>query len=515
MQKPRSSLAYKLFGAIGLTALAVVGVMAVLIAGSMRDGFTRYLLREELAMLEPVAADLGTRYDVDRPGWPEFRDDARAWRAYLGSFAPEPPGFAKPPRPGPPEHDGADPDAPPDRHADRPPPPDGDAPRPDGKGKPLRRPPAFGDRILLLDAAGHPLIGRRIEGDVMETLPIVAPDAADGASPLGWVGLVAPGTIPKETDAFYLRSQMRALAMAALIALALSGVGAVLLARGFLVPIRALERGAKRLAGGDYAARIPNTRTDELGQLIEHTNVLARTLEEAELAQRAWVSDTSHELQTPLAVLRANIEAIEDGVRPADARTLGAMAEAVERMSRLVHDLRLLSAWHEAALRPEGRVTDLAAILRAAAVGVEDRFAAAGLVLDRDGAEPLPVRGDPQQLRQVLDNLLENALRYTDRPGRVRLSAWRDGGEARVAVDDTPPAPPAASMAHLFDRFHRGETSRSRAHGGSGLGLAICKAIVEAHGGRIAAELSELGGLRVVMSLPVGAGPGEKRGDRT
>jgi two-component system sensor histidine kinase BaeS len=127
---------------------------------------------------------------------------------------------------------------------------------------------------------------------------------------------------------------------------------------------------------------------------------------------------------------------------------------------------------------------------------------------------PLPARGDPGQHRQVVDNLFENTLRYTDAPGRVRLRAWAEGGDVLVVLDDTPPAPPEASMPHLFDRFLRGEASRSRAHGGSGLGLAICKAIVEAHGGRIAAELSDLGGLRVTVTLPVGVDGAGSAGEK-
>lgn len=481
MPPPRLTLSYKLFGAIGLTALAVVAVMALLVANSMRDGFAAYLLREELVLLAPVAEVLAERHDRDAPGWPEFHANRYAWREFIRDYGPQPPNLPAPPAPS----------APP---------------------APLN---PIDTRLILLDATGALVVGQRDDGVAYETLAIALPDADPGAPPLGWLGLASHGALQSETDTFFLRSQLRALGVAALIALGLSGVGAFLLARGFLVPIRALERGAQRLAGGDYAARIPNTRTDELGRLIDHTNALARALEAGEQAQRAWISDTSHELQTPLAVLRANIEAIEDGVRPADARTLGAMADAVARLSRLVRDLRLLSTWREEVLQVERRVTDLAAILGAAAVSAQDRFAAAGLELAEQIAAPLPVRGDPQQLRQVIDNLLENALRYTDTPGRVRLRAWAEGGDIHVVLDDTPPAPPPTSMPHLFDRFHRGETSRSRAHGGSGLGLAICKAIVEAHGGRIAAELSELGGLCVAVTLPIGADTGDNTGEET
>ncbi len=475
----RLPLASKLFGAIGLTALAVVAVMALLVAGSMRDGFAKYLLREELTLLSPVAEALAAQYDPAAPGWPELRANRFAWREFIRDHGPLPP--------------------------DGPLPPAQDAP-PAGPA-PLVPANPLDTRLILLDATGALVVGQRDDGVAYETLAITLPDAGPDAAPLGWLGLASHGALQSDTDTFFLHSQLRGLGTAALIALALSAAGAFLLARGFLVPIRALERGAQRLAGGDYAARIPNDRTDELGRLIDHTNALARALEAAEQAQRRWVSDTSHELQTPLAVLRANIEAVQDGVRAADVRTLGAMAEAVERLTRLVQDLRILSTWREAAPVADLRVTDLATILRAAVDGARERFAAADLAFSTQIADPLPVRGDVQRLGQVIDNLLENALRYTDAPGEVRLAAWRDGDAVLVTLDDTKPTPPDASMARLFDRFHRGEASRSRAHGGSGLGLAICKALVEAHGGRIEAGPSDLGGLRVRITLPVGDQP--------
>jgi two-component system sensor histidine kinase BaeS len=284
----------------------------------------------------------------------------------------------------------------------------------------------------------------------------------------------------------------------------LSGVGAALLARQFLVPIRALERGAKRLAGGEYATRISGARGDELGQLINHYNALAESLEAAERAQRQWVSDTSHELQTPLAVLRAHIEAIQDNVRPADARTLGAMSEAVTRLTRLVSDLRILSIWREDGLVSDHYVTDLAEIVHAAIDSAFDGFADAGLELVTAVADPIMLRGDGGRIRQVIDNLLENTLRYTDSPGEVWVKAWSDGSHAHFSIDDTAPAPSTAAMTQLFDRFYRGETSRSRAHGGSGLGLSICKAIIEAHGGTISAAPSRMGGLNIHLSLPLG-----------
>jgi two-component system sensor histidine kinase BaeS len=169
-----------------------------------------------------------------------------------------------------------------------------------------------------------------------------------------------------------------------------------------------------------------------------------------------------------------------------------------------VADRRTLSAWREDGLVADRRPADLADIAQASLDGAAAGLAAAGLALDAEIARPIPVTCDAGRIRQVADNLLENALRYTDAPGRVRLRVWSDGAGVHLALGDTAPVPTAASMPHLFDRFHRGEASRSRGHGRSARGLAICKAIVAAHGGKITAAPSRLGGLTVQLTLPIG-----------
>ncbi|WP_372840453.1 ATP-binding protein [Phaeovulum sp.] len=465
MSLARLPLITKLFAAIGLTAMLVVVTMALLVASSMREGFAQYLLKGELLQLEGLVEALAQSHDLQNPGWPEFRNDPRRWTDFTI------------------RHSGPDARTVPELMA---PPP----------------PVAIGERLTLLGADGTYIAGQRAHAAVHELVPIPALDAAAGDAPLGWLEFSAPGGLQSETDAFYLRGQLNSLILAAIIATALSAIAAYVLARQFLAPIRALETGARRLAKGNYAARIPNTRSDELGRLIDHYNDLAGSLEAAEIAEKQWISDTSHELQTPLAVLRANIEAIQDGVREPDERTLRAMHSAVERLTRLVKDLRILSDGREDGFVALRRNTDVAALVHEACDSAHSRFAEAGLQLEESVAGPMIVQCDPHRMRQVIDNLLENSLRYTDAPGRVRIAAWRDAGEVLLLVEDTAPAPPKASMPHLFERFHRGETSRSRALGGSGLGLAICKTIVEAHGGAIAATVSELGGLRVVVTLP-------------
>ena len=481
MNRLRMSLTAKIFSAIAATAVLVVAIMAALVALSMREGFSQYLLKAELARFDDLAQALVLAHDPDAPGWPELAAGPQAWndfvRANSTAIGPD----TRPPRNPPPGP------LPPDL-----PPPDHIAPDP--------MMPA--NRLVLLDAAGQRLAGATERSALFESRPVCAADGCDDAGTLGYIGLNAPVLAESSIDTFFLRGQYTSLALSAVIAVMISAVAAFLVARQLLIPIKRLEVGAKTLASGNYAARITQDRTDELGRLIGHYNTLAATLEQTKQAEREWISNTSHELQTPLSVLRAQIEALQDGIRQPDGKTLAEMHAALMRLSRLVQDLKALSHAREAELGKTLHDEDLTAIAREAAESARAALTAKGLELECDFAGTAFVRCDRMRIGQVIDNLLQNAGRYTDAPGRVRMQVRRTGGVVQLIVEDTPPAVHDAAFPRLFDRFYRVESSRSRAHGGSGLGLSVCKAIVEEHGGTIVAERSDMGGLRIVVSLP-------------
>ncbi|MFP5304697.1 MAG: ATP-binding protein, partial [Gammaproteobacteria bacterium] len=199
------------------------------------------------------------------------------------------------------------------------------------------------------------------------------------------------------------------------------------------------------------------------------------------------------------------LEAMLDGVRSADPARLGSLQQEVLRLTHLIEDLHLLSLAESGGLRLLRAPADLVAIARAAAARFEDRLHAAGFSVELAlPSAPLPVEVDVQRIEQVLGNLFENVLRHASPPGPLRIEAGAQADEAWVAVSDACPGVPAQTLAHLFDRLYRVESARSRGDGGAGLGLAICRSIVEAHGGRISAEPSARGGLRVRIALPVG-----------
>ena len=257
---------------------------------------------------------------------------------------------------------------------------------------------------------------------------------------------------------------------------------------------------------------------DELAQLARTFNTMAEQLSSIEASRRQWLGDVAHELRTPLAAMRAEIEAVQDGIRPFDDKTALRLHRQVMRLIQLVGDLRAsLDAAGTSAPSAQVPVHPLS-LLAEALASMRPRLAQAGIDVDTTGLDalatqvPAPlVLGDAQQLHQVFLNLLENSLRYTDAGGQLQITAREVGapGSAahlqvlQVQLDDSAPGVPAHELPRIFERLYRAETSRNRDHGGSGLGLAICRAIVLAHGGTLAAEASPLGGLRITLTLPL------------
>ncbi len=283
----------------------------------------------------------------------------------------------------------------------------------------------------------------------------------------------------------------------------------------FLSPLTTASRLIHRMATGEIELQpLKVVHRDEIGELVEGFNFLLarvnevteeRVAEKARMAAslRQWMADTSHELRTPIAVLRAQIEAIQDGIHAADTSTLAVLHREVMGLSRLVDDLYTLARSDVGQLECRLGPTDPSALLDELIAAYGDRFASAGLELEWIAATAQPlVSGDPARLRQVFANLLENTLRYGNVGNRLRITAEILPDALALYFDDSGPGVPDASLPHLFDRFYRVDASRSRERGGSGIGLAVCRSTIEAHGGLISASPSPLGGLRIAIMLP-------------
>ena len=296
----------------------------------------------------------------------------------------------------------------------------------------------------------------------------------------------------------------RLAALAALIAtLVALGVGA-LLARRVTGPVRTLTAAAKGLASGDWSARVDSVRSDELGEMARAFDHMAETLSEEDSLRRTFIADVAHELRTPLAVVRAELEAIEDGLIPLDTAALASLAEEVERLCRLVGDLETLALADAARFSLNLQLRPLAPVVEGAANGFAGTAQAKGVQIGLHLDEDVLAKVDGTRMAQVVANLVSNALKFTPAGGRVDLRLHREGNFATLEVTDTGPGIPPQDLGHVFERFWRGGAPHA---GGSGIGLAVVRELIDAHGGNVDVT-SELGkGAAFTVRLPQAGSP--------
>ena len=353
---------------------------------------------------------------------------------------------------------------------------------------------------MLLDADRRLLFGEAARLADAELKPIMAAGAT-----VGWLAVLPGPAIDELADIRFVARQRQTFVVIAAAMVLLAAALALPLAGAMTRRVREITGAARALASGQFDTRVAVTSGDELGQLARDVNELAKALARTEQGRRQWVADISHELRTPLAVLRGELEALQDGVRPLTMAAIDSLHADTLRLHRLVDDLNDLAMSDLGALSYRKTAVEPLAILR------EDLAALAGEFADRQidvTLEPAPgpslrINGDSGRLSQLFRNLLTNTLRYTDVGGRLVIRAGRSGYRLQLVFSDTAPGVPADDLPQLFERFHRVDASRNRASGGAGLGLAICRSIVEAHDGSITATASALGGLSILIDLPL------------
>ena len=265
-------------------------------------------------------------------------------------------------------------------------------------------------------------------------------------------------------------------------------------------PIGDVMAAADRVASGDYDVRVETAASGEVGRLVASFNAMTSRLQTNESQRRNLLADVTHELRTPLAVIQGNVEGMLDGVYPRDDARLGSLLEETTVMARLLDDLRTLSMAEAGALRLHREPTDMAELIDEVVAAYRTRADAGGVDLSARVAPLPPLDVDPVRLREVLGNLLTNALRHTPAGGSIRIEIERDSGVARFAVADTGTGIAADDLPRIFDRLWKSADS-----GGSGLGLAIAKGLVEAHGGEIYAESHPGKGTTIRFTVPLGA----------
>jgi two-component system sensor histidine kinase BaeS len=359
----------------------------------------------------------------------------------------------------------------------------------------------FDQRLYLLDSSKNILIkNAKVTVDTTVT-PLLYQGRV-----VGYLGLLPYQIISDAPQQRFLREQKLALALTAGVVVLLASALSLLLARRLVKPIQELTHATHQLAAGSFAVRVSAAAHDELGQLARDFNALALALEQGELTRRQWVADISHELRTPLAILRGEIEALQDGIRQPTTDKINSLHSEVMHLVRLVDDLYQLSLSDVGALTYRKSELDLASVLKEKVMPFRSDFLSKNISLELKIPENGGVSffGDSERLHQLFSNLLDNSLKYTDSGGRLQVALYVENSKVTIDFIDSTPNVPEAELDRLFERLYRVESSRNRLTGGAGLGLAICRNIVTAHNGNITAQASPMGGLWIRIELPGG-----------
>jgi two-component system sensor histidine kinase BaeS len=280
-------------------------------------------------------------------------------------------------------------------------------------------------------------------------------------------------------------------------------VGTALIARQVSRPVRRLTMASVLLAGGHSNVRVPVRGRSEMARLAESFNAMAEAVQRSEERQRRLIADVAHEMRTPLSNLRGYLEGLSDGVVEPSRELFASLHEETLLQRRILDDLQVLAQAEAGDLDYAKAATDLSELVSTGATAHRAVAAEAGVALTVDAPRPVWVRADPDRLRQVLGNLLSNAIRYTDQGGHVLLKVRAEDGEAVLTVQDTGVGIAPGDLPRVFDRFWRADPARQRATGGTGLGLTIAHRIVADHHGRIDVTSRPHVGTTFTVRLPV------------
>ena len=313
------------------------------------------------------------------------------------------------------------------------------------------------------------------------------------------------GSSEAEAQAMFDDYIGRVLLIGAAVGVGLGGLAAWWLLRRILLPLERLMAATRAIASGDLAVRVPAAPDPELQRLADSFNQMAATLERVEQLRRALVEDVAHELRTPLTSLQGYLEAMADGVVEPTPEMLRTVHEEIVRLTRLVEELDRLARGDGEVERALGEV-DLSAVVQRSVAIYSPELASRRIDVRVEDAKDLPMlRAEPDAIGQVVTNLLQNAVRYTDDGGEVVVSLRADDGWVRCTIENSGAAIPPDELPYIWERLYRVDRSRARASGGAGIGLAIVRQIVQAHGGEVGASSAD-GRTRIWFRLPALAG---------
>ena len=350
-------------------------------------------------------------------------------------------------------------------------------------------------RLSLYDAKQQFILGEPSENPVS-----YRPIMVNGAV-VGYLGL---RPVLDQDDALsinFFSNQKRYLFLIYILTLITSLVAALLLATYFRKPIQRLLNATRELTKGNYQHQVKVNRNDELGDLSTEINQLAVILDQHENSRRQWVADTSHELKTPLAVLQAQIEAMQDGIRKPTPEHFASMLAQVSSLKKLTQDLADLAQAEAQQLKFYFTEVDPWSVILQEVEHFKPKFEQANLNISMKG-QGTDLQLDVDRFKQIMVNLLSNSIRYTNAGGEVQIHSIEDEKSWSVIVDDSPLGLTDDQLANLGQRFYRVDDSRTRSTGGTGLGLALSGKIAQGLGGTLSFDHSPLGGLRCKLTFP-------------
>ncbi len=467
-------LKYQLLVTLLFFSVVLIALLAILNSLSFNRGFTNYVVDIQKQRLRPLGEQFAAQYEQNQ-GWDWIDSKPEIVRSILSPERPEKhlSGGAERHTPG--RAEGRSLGA--------------------SKDVPLGRPR---NRVLLVDSNKSLLVGREIPQNNVQWEPIVL-----GDTPIGYFGIREPRGLPGELEEVFIASQLKKYGYAAIATILLSALLAAALASRIVKPILKVNLAVRNLTNGEYTHRIDSNSKDELGDVARDINKMAYTLESNQNARQQWMAEISHELRTPVAVLQSELEAMQDGVYTLDAAAVDSLHTESVCLGLLIDDLHELTLSDVGALNYQMAPVDFSEVLNRRLFLAKAMLAQAQLSVSLDVSDTCTkINGDAQRLSQLIDNLLQNSVRYTDEGGTIEIGLLCSDNALTLTWSDSTPGVNEEQLPHLFNLLYRTEESRNREFGGSGLGLAIVKKIVLAHHGTIEASHSPSGGLSINVQLP-------------
>ncbi|WP_163832542.1 ATP-binding protein [Spartinivicinus ruber] len=454
------SIRWKLCILVVIATSLVALIMFGLMQWSFDRGFLQYINQRDSAQLEKLVPSL-TSYYQQQQSWQALTQNRRRWsELVISALSP--------------------------RLVNRPP----------------RHPPPFRRyvrRFLLFDQHKQLLIGRVPD----KVTPLFHPIEHQNQV-VGYVGLIPRRELTEYNDITFAEEHQQWLLVITSIVILVMALLAIPLASTIVKPIQRLRLAMDQLANRQPHSPLINNQQDELGLLANDFNRLSELLRQQEQLRKQWLADIAHELRTPISVLQAEMEAIEDGIRPLSQASIQSLKKDLDRLKHLVNDLHHLALEDIGAvayqLSPQAIIPVLENILDRHNQLLHNQSIQVTLDSKVDKTLSLPL--DSSRIQQLFTNLLVNSINYTDSPGNIKVTVEQQAIAINIIWEDSAPGVADADLPLLFERLYRVDSSRQRDKGGAGLGLAIVKAIVDGHHGQINAEHSALGGLKLIISLP-------------